>query len=328
MLDVGCGWGSFAVHAAEHYGVHVTGITLSEPQAAGRPQARARRPGVADRCEFRVMDYRELPGEQFDAIASIGMVEHVGAVNIDAYSATLARLLKPGGRLLNHGIARLRHGEAGGGRVLRALRVPRRRAAAPLARPVVAGEERVRDPPRRGLPDGLRADAARVAAAARGQPRRGGAARRRRSGCASGRSTCAPRGAASRRASPPSTRCSPTGPSRVGARRPPRDAPGGPPRRARARARGGHGDGAGRRRGQELRRPAFMLDGRPLIGLRSAKRHLQRLPVQPARARDGRGPARRVRPREGHVRFTPERPLPDDVLADLLRARARGDPGG
>ena len=61
------------------------------------------------------MDYRELPGEQFDAIASIGMVEHVGAVNIDAYSATLARLLKPGGRLLNHGIARLRHGEAEAG---------------------------------------------------------------------------------------------------------------------------------------------------------------------------------------------------------------------
>ena len=114
VLDVGCGWGSFAVHAAEHYGVHVTGITLSGPQAEGA-RKRAEAAGVADRCEFRVMDYRELPGEQFDAIASIGMVEHVGAVNIDAYSATLARLLKPGGRLLNHGIARLRYGEAEAG---------------------------------------------------------------------------------------------------------------------------------------------------------------------------------------------------------------------
>ena len=57
------------------------------------------------------MDYRELRGERFDAIASIGMVEHVGAVNIDAYARTLAGLLQPGGRLLNHGIARLRHGE-------------------------------------------------------------------------------------------------------------------------------------------------------------------------------------------------------------------------
>ena len=82
VLDVGCGWGSFAVHAAEHYGVHVTGITLSGPQAEGA-RKRAEAAGVADRCEFRVMDYRELPGEQFDAIASIGMVEHVGNVQID-----------------------------------------------------------------------------------------------------------------------------------------------------------------------------------------------------------------------------------------------------
>ena len=57
------------------------------------------------------MDYRDLAGERFDAIASIGMVEHVGAANIDAYAQTLAGLLEPGGRLLNHGIARLRHGE-------------------------------------------------------------------------------------------------------------------------------------------------------------------------------------------------------------------------
>ena len=55
------------------------------------------------------MDYRDLAGERYDAIASIGMVEHVGAENIDLYAAKLAELLPPGGRLLNHGIARLRH---------------------------------------------------------------------------------------------------------------------------------------------------------------------------------------------------------------------------
>ena len=110
VLDVGCGWGAFALHAAQRHGVHVTGITLSEPQAE-RARQRACDAGVADRVEIRVMDYRDLRGERFDAIASIGMVEHVGEVNIDSYARTLASLLEPGGRLLNHGIARLRHGE-------------------------------------------------------------------------------------------------------------------------------------------------------------------------------------------------------------------------
>jgi cyclopropane-fatty-acyl-phospholipid synthase len=114
LLDVGCGWGSFAIHAAKRYGARVTGITLSEPQAELARQ-RARDEGVGDRVEIRVMDYRELRGERYDAIASIGMVEHVGEVNIDAYARTLADLLGPGGRLLNHGIARLRHGEAEAG---------------------------------------------------------------------------------------------------------------------------------------------------------------------------------------------------------------------
>jgi cyclopropane-fatty-acyl-phospholipid synthase len=115
VLDVGCGWGSFAIHAARRHGVHVTGITLSEPQAA-LARERAAAAGVADRTEFRVADYRDpLEREGFDAVASIGMVEHVGSANIDAYARRLAAALRPGGRLLNHGIARLRHtdGEAG-----------------------------------------------------------------------------------------------------------------------------------------------------------------------------------------------------------------------
>ena len=114
VLDVGCGWGAFAIHAAQEYGVHVTGITLSQPQAE-LARERAEVAGVADKVDIRVMDYREIVGETFDAIASIGMVEHVGSVNIDLYAAKLASLLRPGGRLLNHGIARLRVGDAEAG---------------------------------------------------------------------------------------------------------------------------------------------------------------------------------------------------------------------
>src|SRR3954452_11052451 len=111
VLDVGCGWGAFAIHAAREHGVHVTGITLSEPQAR-LARERAAAAGVGDRVEIRVMDYRDLPAaERFDAIASIGMVEHVGEVQIDRYARELARLLEPAGRLLNHGIARLRHSD-------------------------------------------------------------------------------------------------------------------------------------------------------------------------------------------------------------------------
>ncbi len=108
VLDVGCGWGSFPLWAATRHGARVVGITLSPPQAE-RARERAAAAGVADRVEIRVMDYRDLAGERFDAIASIGMVEHVGAEQIDVYARTLAGLLEPGGRLLNHGIARLRH---------------------------------------------------------------------------------------------------------------------------------------------------------------------------------------------------------------------------
>ncbi len=108
VLDVGCGWGSFPLWAATRHGARVLGITLSPPQAE-KARQRAAEAGVGDRVEIRVMDYRDLAGERFDAIASIGMVEHVGAEQIDVYARTLAGLLEPGGRLLNHGIARLRH---------------------------------------------------------------------------------------------------------------------------------------------------------------------------------------------------------------------------
>jgi cyclopropane-fatty-acyl-phospholipid synthase len=104
VLDVGCGWGSFAIHAAKQYGAGVVGITLSEPQAE-LARERAAEAGVADRVEIRVMDYREIAAERFDRVASIGMVEHVGEERIDLYAQRLASLLRPGGRLLNHGIS-------------------------------------------------------------------------------------------------------------------------------------------------------------------------------------------------------------------------------
>src|SRR3954471_22678022 len=110
VLDVGCGWGSWVVHARKEYDVHVPGITLSEPQARIARQ-RAAEAGVADKVDIRVQDYREISGERFDAIASIGMVEHVGEQRIDQYAAQLRSLVVDGGRVLNHGIARLRHND-------------------------------------------------------------------------------------------------------------------------------------------------------------------------------------------------------------------------
>lgn len=110
VLDVGCGWGGFAIHAAKHYGVSVLGITLSEEQAA-LARVKVEEAGLSDRIEIRLADYRDLDEEPFDAISSIGMVEHVGEAQIDAYAEQLHRQLRSGGRLLNHGIAQLQRGE-------------------------------------------------------------------------------------------------------------------------------------------------------------------------------------------------------------------------
>jgi cyclopropane-fatty-acyl-phospholipid synthase len=107
VLDVGCGWGSFVIHAASRHGVRAVGITLAERQAE-LARERVREAGVADRVEIRVADYREVSDGPFDAIASIGMVEHVGEEQIDVYAKRLWSLLAPDGRLLNHGIAKLK----------------------------------------------------------------------------------------------------------------------------------------------------------------------------------------------------------------------------
>ncbi|MDX3851396.1 cyclopropane-fatty-acyl-phospholipid synthase family protein [Streptomyces sp. AK02-01A] len=105
LLDVGCGWGSMAIHAAREYGVRVTGVTLSREQAA-YARKRIAEEGLTDRIEIRVQDYRDVRDGPYDAISSIGMAEHVGSVQYREYADALYALLKPGGRLLNHQIAR------------------------------------------------------------------------------------------------------------------------------------------------------------------------------------------------------------------------------
>jgi cyclopropane-fatty-acyl-phospholipid synthase len=104
LLDVGCGWGSLALHAAREYGATVVGITLSTEQAA-LARDRVAAAGLADRVEIRVQDYREVADGPFDAVSSIGMAEHVGIDRIPGYVARLHELLRPGGRLLHHAIA-------------------------------------------------------------------------------------------------------------------------------------------------------------------------------------------------------------------------------
>ncbi|MEU0388931.1 cyclopropane-fatty-acyl-phospholipid synthase family protein [Streptomyces chartreusis] len=105
LLDVGCGWGSMAVHAAREHGVSVVGVTLSQEQAA-YARKRVADEGLTDKVEIRVQDYRDVRDGPYDAISSIGMAEHVGAERYLEYATDLHELLKPGGRLLNHQIAR------------------------------------------------------------------------------------------------------------------------------------------------------------------------------------------------------------------------------
>lgn len=104
LLDVGCGWGALAMHAAGAHGADVVGITLSHEQAR-YARHRAEASGLGARVEIRVQDYRDLRGEQFDAISSVGMFEHVGKVRTAQYFDTLHGLLAPQGRLLNHAIS-------------------------------------------------------------------------------------------------------------------------------------------------------------------------------------------------------------------------------
>lgn len=98
LLDVGCGWGSLSLHAAEHFGVRVTGVTIAAEQKK-YVDARIRERGLEDRVEIRLQDYRDAVG-RFDAVASIEMGEHVGGDNYPTYVAALRGCVRPGGRVL------------------------------------------------------------------------------------------------------------------------------------------------------------------------------------------------------------------------------------
>jgi len=104
LLDIGCGWGALICHAAQHYGVKATGVTLAEEQAALAREKIARL-GLQDRVDVILKDFTQMEGE-FDKISSIGMFEHVGIANHPVYFQTVHRLLKPRGLYLHHTIAR------------------------------------------------------------------------------------------------------------------------------------------------------------------------------------------------------------------------------
>ena len=107
LLDVGCGWGTLAIHAASRHGVSVVAVTLSQEQAT-LARERVDAEGLADRVEIRLQDYRDVDDGPFDAISSVGMSEHVGLAQLTTYTQNLMNLLRPGGRLLNHAIASVR----------------------------------------------------------------------------------------------------------------------------------------------------------------------------------------------------------------------------
>ena len=105
LLDIGCGWGGMAMHAAEHHGVRAVGVTISRRQA-DLAEKRVAEAGLSKDVEIRLQDYREVTDGPFDAISSIGMFEHVGEARLGEYFGRLRALLLPQGRLLNHGISR------------------------------------------------------------------------------------------------------------------------------------------------------------------------------------------------------------------------------
>lgn len=105
LLDVGCGWGGMVAHAARHHGVEAVGVTVSARQAEWARRAVAEA-ALTDRVEIRLQDYREVSDGPYDAISSVGMFEHVGLARLAGYFRSLHALLRPGGRLLNHGISR------------------------------------------------------------------------------------------------------------------------------------------------------------------------------------------------------------------------------
>ena len=120
-LDIGCGWGSLSLHAAERYGVRVVGVTIAAEQKAFIDQRVAER-GLQDLVEIRLQDYREVPDGPYDTVSSIEMGEHVGAKNYPLFTGGIHRLLRPGGRALVQQMSRTTR--PGGGPFIEAFIAP------------------------------------------------------------------------------------------------------------------------------------------------------------------------------------------------------------
>ncbi len=104
LLDIGCGWGALVIRAAQQFGAHAFGITLSRSQYE-EAQRRIADAGVGDRVRVELRDYRDLRGETFDKVVSVGMVEHVGRERLETYFRAAYDAVREGGLFLNHGIA-------------------------------------------------------------------------------------------------------------------------------------------------------------------------------------------------------------------------------
>ena len=112
LLDIGCGWGSLAIWAAQHYGVRAHGVTLSRAQAEFAA-ARIEKEGLRDRCLVEFRDFRDLPDDtRYEKIAAIGVIEHVGIANYPAFFGRVRSMLADGGLYLNHGITHEFHWRA------------------------------------------------------------------------------------------------------------------------------------------------------------------------------------------------------------------------
>ncbi|HET7276477.1 MAG TPA: cyclopropane-fatty-acyl-phospholipid synthase family protein [Dermatophilaceae bacterium] len=113
LLDIGCGWGSLSLYAAEHHGVRVTGVTIASEQKERVERLVAER-GLGDLVEVRLQDYREIADDGYDAVVSLEMGEHVGAANYPAFASVLASRVRPGGRVLVQQMSRAGRHPGGG----------------------------------------------------------------------------------------------------------------------------------------------------------------------------------------------------------------------
>ncbi|MCO6051881.1 cyclopropane-fatty-acyl-phospholipid synthase family protein [Mesorhizobium sp. RP14(2022)] len=104
LLDIGCGWGALCIHAAQHYGVHAHGVSLSEEQVA-YAQEKVKRLGLEDRVTIEIRDYRHVTGK-YDKVSSVGMQEHLGSDQYEAYYTTVRRVLKKDGLYFHQAITR------------------------------------------------------------------------------------------------------------------------------------------------------------------------------------------------------------------------------